>query len=143
MCAFVKEKKKRMPPEGDILLIYGKLILVEVVGVHNLTVLGINCENTTNPIGLIVPVTGSDFDGNRLTCERCKERILVCTGAVKADRGAAICKLNIGVIAVDGKCFKRYLEISKILGNKVAVITDNDKNYIDNITNILSVYKNL
>lgn len=47
---------------------------------------------------------------------------------------------NIGVIAVDGKCFKRYLEISKILGNKVAVLTDNDKNYIDNITNNYSDY---
>lgn len=47
---------------------------------------------------------------------------------------------DIGVIAVDGKCFKRYLEISKILGNKVAVITDNDKSYIDNITNNYSDY---
>ena len=32
------------------------------------------------------------------------------------------------------------MEISKILGNKVAVITDNDKNYIDNITNNYSDY---
>lgn len=47
---------------------------------------------------------------------------------------------NIGVIAVDGKCFKRYLEISRILGNKVAVITDNDKNYIENIINNYSDY---
>lgn len=47
---------------------------------------------------------------------------------------------NIGVIAVDGKCFKRFLEISKILKNKVAVITDNDKNYTDNITNNYSDY---
>lgn len=40
---------------------------------------------------------------------------------------------GIGVISVDGKCFKRYLEIGKLLGIKVAVITDNDKNYEDNI----------
>ena len=42
-------------------------------------------------------------------------------------------KSGIGVIAVDGKCFKRYLEIGKLLGIKVAIITDNDNNYEDNI----------
>lgn len=47
---------------------------------------------------------------------------------------------GIGVIAVDGKCFKRYLEIAKVLGNKVAVITDNDKNYTDNVVNNYSDY---
>ncbi len=41
---------------------------------------------------------------------------------------------SVGVIAVDGKCFKRYLEIAKVLGNKVAVITDNDHNFAENIT---------
>lgn len=45
-------------------------------------------------------------------------------------------KSGIGVIAVDGKCFKRYFEISKLLGIKVAVITDNDTNYKDNINGI-------
>lgn len=44
-------------------------------------------------------------------------------------------KSGIGVIAVDGKCFKRYLEIAKVLENKVAVITDNDKDYDENIKN--------
>lgn len=47
---------------------------------------------------------------------------------------------GIGVIAVDGKCFKRYLEIATQLGNKVAVITDNDGNYAENITNSYSDY---
>lgn len=42
---------------------------------------------------------------------------------------------GIGVIAVDGKCFKRYLEIASKLNNRVAVITDNDRNYEENITN--------
>ena len=42
---------------------------------------------------------------------------------------------EVGVIAVDGKCFKRYLEIARLLDIKVAVITDNDKNYSANITN--------
>lgn len=49
-------------------------------------------------------------------------------------------KSGIGVIAVDGKCFKRYLEIAKVLGNKVAVITDNDKDFAENITNSYSDY---
>ena len=47
---------------------------------------------------------------------------------------------GIGVIAVDGKCFKRYLEIAKVLQNRVAVITDNDKNYVENVTNNYSDY---
>lgn len=46
----------------------------------------------------------------------------------------------IGVIAVDGTCFKRYLEIACILGNKVAVITDNDKNYQKHIIQNYSEY---
>lgn len=48
---------------------------------------------------------------------------------------------EIGVIAVDGKCFKRYLEIAKLLDIKVAVITDNDKNYIANIINNYSEFE--
>lgn len=40
---------------------------------------------------------------------------------------------GVGVISVDGKCFKRYLSIAKYLQNKVAVITDNDKDYTNNI----------
>lgn len=47
---------------------------------------------------------------------------------------------GIGVISVDGKCFKRYLEIAKILNNKVAVITDNDGNYQESIENTYSEY---
>lgn len=40
---------------------------------------------------------------------------------------------GIGVIAVDGKCFKRYLKITEQLKIKVAVITDNDKDFEHNI----------
>lgn len=47
---------------------------------------------------------------------------------------------GIGVIAVDGKCFKRYLEIAKELGNKVVVITDNDGNYAEIITKSYADY---
>jgi predicted ATP-dependent endonuclease of OLD family len=35
---------------------------------------------------------------------------------------------GVHIIDVHGLSFKRYLEIAKLLGNKVAVITDNDKN---------------
>lgn len=47
----------------------------------------------------------------------------------------------VSVIAVDGKCFKRYLDIAKILKMKVAVITDNDKDYDDNITENYADYR--
>jgi predicted ATP-dependent endonuclease of OLD family len=47
---------------------------------------------------------------------------------------------GVGVISVDGKCFKRYLDIAKLLGNKVAVITDNDHDYANNITSNYSDY---
>lgn len=47
---------------------------------------------------------------------------------------------GISVITVDGKCFKRYLEIAKILQIKVAVITDNDHDYVNNITDNYSDY---
>ena len=56
--------------------------------------------------------------------------------------GHTLFEQGIDVIAVDGKCFKRYLEIAKRLGNKVAVITDNDKNYVENITATYSGYMN-
>lgn len=40
---------------------------------------------------------------------------------------------GIAVIAVDGRCFKRYLEIARILGIQTAVVTDNDGDYDTNI----------
>lgn len=49
---------------------------------------------------------------------------------------------GIDVIAVDGKCFKRYLEIARQIGVKVAVVTDNDKNYAENITASYDGYMN-
>lgn len=56
--------------------------------------------------------------------------------------GRTLFEQGIDVIAVDGKCFKRYLEIAKYLSNKVAVITDNDKNYAENITAAYNGYMN-
>lgn len=49
---------------------------------------------------------------------------------------------GIDVIAVDGKCFKRYLEIARQIGVKVAVVTDNDGNYDENITTSYNGYMN-
>lgn len=51
-----------------------------------------------------------------------------------------LCASGIGVISVDGKSFKRYLEIAALIKNQVAVITDNDGNYEENITNNYKEY---
>lgn len=43
--------------------------------------------------------------------------------------GSTIYSENIHIISVGGTSFKRYMELSKILGIKTAVIRDNDKDY--------------
>ena len=45
----------------------------------------------------------------------------------------ALNQVKVDVIAVDGKCFKRYIEVAQVLGIKTAIITDNDGNYEKNI----------
>lgn len=60
----------------------------------------------------------------------------------KNTTGKFLAESGIGVISVDGKCFKRYLEIAKILNNRVAVITDNDRDYNGNIIQNYSDYPN-
>lgn len=47
---------------------------------------------------------------------------------------------NIHVISVGGTSFPRYLDIAKLLNIKTAVITDNDRNYQENIINRYSIY---
>ena len=54
----------------------------------------------------------------------------------------SLTELGIDVISVDGKCFKRYLEIAKELKMRVAVITDNDGNYAENIMAAYQGYMN-
>ncbi len=49
---------------------------------------------------------------------------------------------NITLISCGGKTFKRYLEVALLLDKKVAVITDNDRNYAENITKNYSKYIN-
>lgn len=56
--------------------------------------------------------------------------------------GHGLSEQGVDVIAVDGKCFKRYLEIARQLGIKVAVVTDNDRNYAENITASYRGYMN-
>ncbi|WP_130860765.1 MULTISPECIES: ATP-dependent nuclease [Bacillaceae] len=48
---------------------------------------------------------------------------------------------GISMISVGGLSFKRYLEIALKLGKKVAVITDNDRDYQKNILDLYSEYK--
>lgn len=49
---------------------------------------------------------------------------------------------NVHIIDVRGLSFKRYLEIAKLTGSKVAVVTDNDKNYQNNILNRYKEFSN-
>lgn len=49
---------------------------------------------------------------------------------------------HIDVIAVDGKCFKRYLEIARGIGIRTAVITDNDGSFQNNIQESYAGYMN-
>lgn len=50
---------------------------------------------------------------------------------------------NITVISVGGLNFKYYLELAKVMEKKVAVITDNDKNYEDNVKKKYMEYDSL
>lgn len=58
----------------------------------------------------------------------------------KSVLGDCLSKRGIEVIAVDGKCFKRYLEIAKEIKIKVAVLTDNDGNYDENVRTVYNGY---
>lgn len=49
---------------------------------------------------------------------------------------------EVSIIAINGLSFLRYLEIADKLNMKVAVITDNDKNYQKNIIEKYTEYKN-
>ncbi|MCL2065169.1 MAG: AAA family ATPase [Candidatus Cloacimonetes bacterium] len=51
-----------------------------------------------------------------------------------------IAQADIHIISVGGKCFKRYLELAKVLKIKTAVITDNDGDIDKNINQKFSDY---
>jgi putative ATP-dependent endonuclease of OLD family len=101
-------------------------------------------ENSSQPTSLKDLKQGTaDFfmkapDNNVLELALCKKAILVegdaefiLMGALYTNsaNGASINADGIHVISVDGTSFKRYLELAKLLGIKVAVIRDNDGDY--------------
>ncbi len=51
-------------------------------------------------------------------------------------------KSSIHILSIGGTSFKRYMEISKLLGIKTAVIRDNDKNYTANCVDNYKDYTN-
>ena len=85
-------------------------------------------------------------DNNILELALCKKAILV-EGDAEFILMEALYKLStpgssldadgVHVISVDGTSFKRYLELAKLLGIKVAVIRDNDR---DHATNCVANY---
>ncbi len=101
-------------------------------------------ENPSRPTSLKDLSQGTaDFfmkapDNNILELALCKKAILVEGDAefilldalyMNSARSASINAEGIHVISVDGTSFKRYLELAKLLGIKVAVIRDNDGDY--------------
>lgn len=77
-------------------------------------------------------------DNNILELSLCHRAILVEGDAEfilmdalyqRCTAGASMENDGVHVISVDGTSFKRYLELAKSLGIKVAAIRDNDKNY--------------
>src|SRR5690606_7949205 len=51
-------------------------------------------------------------------------------------------QLNVHILSVGGKTFKRYLDLARSLEIKVAVITDNDGSYENNIVHNYKDYQN-
>lgn len=108
----------------------------------------------TTSLGFIDKGTANFFmkapDNNMLQFVLAKKVILVEGDAefilmdafCKRVHGHSLAEMGIDVIAVDGKCFKRYLEIAKQIGVRVAVVTDNDRNYDENITASYNGYMN-
>lgn len=80
-------------------------------------------------------------DNNVLELALCKKAILVEGDAEfilmealyeASSDGASMDADGIHMISVDGTSFKRYFELAKLLGIKVAAIRDNDKDYAAN-----------
>src|SRR5690606_2257324 len=98
-------------------------------------------ENPSQPTSLkdLSQETANFFmkapDNNVLELALCKKAILVEGDAEfilidalyrNSTNGASTNTDGIHVISVDGTSFKRYLELAKLLGIKVATIRDND-----------------
>lgn len=120
-------------------------------------------ESPSRPASLkkLSPGTAEFFmkapDNNILELALCKKAILV-EGDAEFILMEALYKISapgcsldadgIHVISVDGTSFKRYLELAKLLGIKVAAIRDNDKdhaancvaNYADHVSASIRVF---
>ncbi|ROU07882.1 ATP-dependent nuclease [Lysobacter enzymogenes] len=107
-------------------------------------VLILSQENPSNPATLKDLSNGTaEFfmkapDNNVLELALCKKAMLVEGDAEfilmdalyrNAAPGASADADGVHVISVDGTSFKRYLELTKLLGTRVAVIRDNDEDY--------------
>jgi putative ATP-dependent endonuclease of OLD family len=120
-------------------------------------------ENPSQPVSLkkLSLETAAFFmkapDNNLLELALCKKAILVEGDAEfilmdalykKSAQGASTDADCIHVISVDGTSFKRYLELAKLLGIRVAAIRDNDEdyqtncvtNYVEHITPSIKVF---
>lgn len=101
-------------------------------------------ENRSKPVSLenLSQETASFFmkapDNNLLELALCKKAILVEGDAEfilidalyrNSATGACTHADRVHVISVDGTSFKRYFELAKLLGIKVAAIRDNDRDY--------------
>ncbi|EAM9237601.1 AAA family ATPase [Salmonella enterica] len=114
-------------------------------------VLIMNEENPSQPATLknLSKETADFFmkapDNNVLELALCKKAILVEGDAEfilmdslyrNSTMGVSVDADGIYIISVDGTSFKRYLELAKLLGIKIAVIRDNDGDYEGNcVTN--------
>jgi putative ATP-dependent endonuclease of OLD family len=120
-------------------------------------------ENPSQPVSLkkLSPETAAFFmkapDNNLLELALCKKAILVEGDAEfilmdalykKSAEGASTDADCVHVISVDGTSFKRYIELAKLLGIRVAAIRDNDgdyqtncvTNYAEHITSSIKVF---
>jgi putative ATP-dependent endonuclease of the OLD family len=122
-------------------------------------VLILSDENPSQPAALknLSPETAAFFmkapDNNILELALCKKAILVEGDAEfilmdalykNSAKGASTDADGVHVISVDGTSFKRYFELAKLLGIKVAAIRDNDKDYqtkcVDNYADFTSAF---
>lgn len=143
------EKKKN----GQLFIATHSDLISTRLGLRNCILMNSECEEVTR-LDFVTPETASFFmkapDNNMLQFVMAKKVVLV-EGDAEFILMDAFCKKILGVtlddkgidvIAVDGKCFKRYLELAKHLKMRVAVLTDNDRDYNTHITEPYDGYMN-
>ncbi|PKH70892.1 ATP-dependent endonuclease [Stenotrophomonas sp. Betaine-02u-21] len=112
------------------------------LNLRNVLILSESSASKPASLASLSPDTAKFFmkapDNNVLELSLCRKAILVegdaefiLLGALYASctDGSSTEKDGIHVVSVDGTSFKRYLELAKALGIKVAVVRDNDEDY--------------